>query len=143
MLTIYPYPLPPAQTPIVDPQTGALTSKDGRYLILALLNRTGGSSGAPSVGVGLVVVAGTPFNIVNDWSEFDTVPAGGIAVIPELTVGAEIIVFNGGVADLHVTPQPDTQIDALGLGGAYSLTNLKMQVFRCFAPQQIRSMQLG
>jgi hypothetical protein len=141
MLTIYPYPLPPAQTPLVDPQTGAL-SLNGRQLLLALLNRTGGSSGAPSVGVGLVVGA-TPFNIVNDWSEFDTVPSGGIAIIPELTVGAEIIVFNGGVADLHITPQPDTQIDALGLGGAYSLTNLKMQVFRCFAPQQIRSMQLG
>jgi hypothetical protein len=141
MLTLYPYPLPPAQTPLVTPSTGTL-SIDGRQLLLALLNRTGGSSGAPSVGVGLVVGA-APFNIVNDWSEFDTVASGGVAVIPELTVGAEIIVFNGGLNSLAVTPQSDTQIDALGLGVGYALASLKMQVFRCFAPQQIRSMQLG
>jgi len=143
MLTLYPYPLPPAQTPIVDPNTGALTAKDGRFLILALLNRTGGSSGAPSVGVGLTVIAGTPFNIVNDWNEFDTVPSGGIALIPTLNVGAEIIVYNGGANGLSVEPQPNMQIDALGLGIGYSLANLKMQIFRCFTPTQIRSMQLG
>jgi hypothetical protein len=90
-----------------------------------------------------LVVGAAPFNIVNDWSEFDTVASGGVAVIPELTVGAEIIVFNGGLNSLAVTPQSDTQIDALGLGVGYALASLKMQVFRCFAPQQIRSMQLG
>src|ERR1017187_8686582 len=115
MLTLYPYPLPPGGTPIVNPQTGALSSKDGRSLILALLNRTGGSSGAPSVGVGLVVGL-TPFNIVNDWNEFDTVPGGGIAIIPELDVGAEIIVYNGGANVLSGQPQSDMEIDALGLG---------------------------
>lgn len=142
MLITYPYPLPPAPTPIVDPKTGALTAKDGRFLILALLNRTGGSSGAPSVGTGLVVGA-DPFNIVNDWSEFDTVPNGGIALIPLIAVGSEFVVFNGGLNSLAVTPQPSMQIDALGNGVGYALASLKMQVFRCFTPTQIRSMQLG
>jgi hypothetical protein len=90
-----------------------------------------------------LVVGATPFNIVNDWSEFDTVGVGGVAVVPGLTVGAEIIVFNGGLNSLDVTPQPNAQIDLAGLGVAYALASLKMQVFRCFAPQQIRSMQLG
>src|ERR1035437_9378431 len=133
MLTLYPYPLPPAQTPLVTPDSGA-ASLIGRQLLLALLNRTGGSSGAPSVGIGLVVGA-APFDIVNDWSEFDTVPGGGIAVIPVLNVGAEIIVFNGDVANsLSVQPQANMQIDALGLGVGYALATLKMQVFRCWAP---------
>lgn len=141
MLTLYPYPLPPAQTPLVTPDSGA-ASLIGRQLLLALLNRTGGSSGAPSVGVGLVVGAAA-FNIVNDWNEFDTVPVGGIAIIPVLNVGAEIVVFNGDAPSLSIQPQSNMKIDALGLGVGYVLTSLKMQIFKCWAPTQIRSTQLG
>ena len=144
MLTLYPYPLPPSNTPIVDPQTGALTAKDGRFLILALLNRTGGSSGAPSIDSG-VSIGADPYNITDDWTEFVVVSAGaGPAVLPPLTAGSQIMIFNGDNAvSLNIEPQANQQIDALGFGAAYSLPPRKTQIFSCFTPTQIYSTQLG
>ncbi|HLH92069.1 MAG TPA: hypothetical protein VKX28_26855 [Xanthobacteraceae bacterium] len=132
---------PAPQTSIIGPN-GTFTT-DGRYLLLALWNRTGGASGAPSVGVGLVVQAGTSFPIVNDWSEFDTVPNGGSVIIPGLKVGASAVIFNGGANALSVLPQPGSRIDALAVGAGYPLAAGKTQIFSAWSPTQLRSLQLG
>lgn len=132
----------PQRSALVD--TSGVMTNDGKALLLSLWNRTGQGSGAPNVAVGLVADAVNPFGMTADWNEFDTVPVGGIAVIPPLVVGADIIVFNGDPANsLSVVPQRDAQIDALGIGVGYSLAATKMQWFRCWTPSQIRSMQLG
>lgn len=138
----FPNGFPSPQTPIIDPETGAFT-KDGRYFLLALWNRTGQGPGLPTVAAGLAVLAGIPFGITTDWSQFGAVAAGGIAVIPAISVGADAVVFNGGANSLLVKPQPTAQIDALGLGAGYPLAAGKMQWFRCVTPTQLNSMQLG
>lgn len=118
-------------------------SNDGRNLIQALFNRTGGPPGVPNVQVGLIVT-GDVFGITGDWNEFDTVAGGGVAQLPDMVVGSDCIIYNGDAANaLSITPQPGVQIDALGFGVGYVLANTKMQWFRAWTPTQIRSMQLG
>lgn len=144
MAGINPYPqeMPPAQTALVDSSSGAAT-KDGRYLWLALWSRTGEGDGVPRVAPNLVVVAGSMFNIVADWNEFITVPPGGGCLLPPLKVGTDCIIWNDDANSIDVNPQPNQQIDALGLGARYPLAAGKMQWFRCITPTLIKSMQLG
>src|SRR5699024_702388 len=105
----------------------------------------GGNDGAPVINNDLTAVAppGTLPLISADWNIFTTVPASGGAQIPPVNVGADFIVWNFGISNLLVTPQPTYQIDALSAGSPYSLAPNKMQWFRCTAPNQLLSTQLG
>ena len=143
MLIPYPVGLTPNAL-IIDIKTGAFTTA-GRNLIQALFLRTGGPPGVPNVQVGLSTITtdGSIFGITGDWNEFDTVAGGGVAQLPDMAVGADCIIYNGGVNALGILPQPTVQIDAGGVGLEYSLQMSKMQWFRAFTPTQIRSMQLG
>lgn len=133
---------PGPQTALVNQQGGV--TNDGRFLWLALWNRTGQGTGLPSVAAGQAIVAGTPFNLNADITDFTAVPTGGVAQIPQLSVGAEFIVFNSDAVDaVAITPQPGVQIDGLAVGAAYSLAAGKMQWFHCVTPTLIRSTQLG
>ncbi len=134
---------PQPQTPVTNKDESI--TKDFRYLLIALWNRTGAGDGVPNIQAGQTVVSGTPFNIVGDWNEFTTVPASSaIAVLPVLVPGTDCIVFNDDAShSLSVQPQPNIQIDALGNGVGYSLAAGKMQWFRCVTTTLIKSMQLG
>lgn len=138
------FPSPP--TKLVN--TDGTQTKDGQYLWLALWNRTGQSVGTPKIAVGLTAAATFALAqknalIAADWNEFDTVASGGICAVPIVNVGSDFIVWNFGGFNLAIAPDPTQQIDALGLGAAYSLAQNKMQWFRCTAQNQLRSMQLG
>src|SRR3974390_3138561 len=88
---------PPPLTQITD-KNGAFT-KDGRYLALALFNRTGQGDGVPNVLSGLPVVDGKVFTIVGDWNHFTSVAMGGVAQLPTLAIGTDCIVFNDDPAN--------------------------------------------
>ncbi len=143
----YPRKLP-APKQVVANDDGSVTN-DYRYLLLALYNATGQGDGVPSVdsgpnGTGAIVSATAPYVIAADWTLFVTVPVGGQAQLPNLPVGCDAIIFNDdGAHALGVLPQSTVQIDALGLGNAYSLAHAKMQWFRQVTPTLIHSMQLG
>jgi hypothetical protein len=145
-LQVYQTQLPPPQTPLVKPDGTPTT--DGRYLFLALWNRTGKGPGGPVIATGLIatlntVAAGAAPIIAADWNVFSTVPNAGICTIPIVNVEADFIIWNFGAHSLAITPDPTQQIDALGLGNPYNLNPNKMQWFRCAAPNQLYSMQLG
>jgi hypothetical protein len=143
-LQVYGQDMPPLQTPVVNAQTFD-ASRNWWYLWLALFNRTGKSSGAPTIGNDLtaVVAPDTLPLIQSDWNIFTAVPNGAAAQVPAVLPGSDFIVFNVGTSNLAVTPDPSYQIDALGAGRAYDLAPGKMQWFRCTAQNQILSMQLG
>jgi|SRR5579883_2335747 len=142
-LLVYPKQMPTPQLPIAA-KSGA-PANDWYYLLLALFNRTGQGDGAPNIQPNLtaVVAPATLPLIAGDWNIFTTVPNGGAAQIPPLAAGADFLVFNLGANSLAVTPQATDTIDALAKGAAYNLAAGKMQWFRCTAPGQILSMQLG
>lgn len=143
-IQIYSEQMPQRQNVAVDSNTFALT-KDFWYFLNSIWNRTGKNVGGAIVQVGLVatVAPATLPMISADWNEFSQVPLNGACQLPALNAGADTIIFNFGANPLGVTPDPTQQIDALGLGIAYSLAITKMQWFRCTAQTQLRSMQLG
>lgn len=146
-ITAFPQALPAPKQPLVN-QDSSITN-DYRQFLLALFNTGGGASGVPSVdagpnNTGAVITAGTAYTLTSDWTWFVTVPSGGQAQLPAMVVGTDAIIFNDDSADaVGILPQSGVQIDALGAGSPYSLAHGKMQVFRCVAPTQLKSMQLG
>lgn len=121
-------------------------TKDGRYLLLSLYNRTGAGTGLPSVALGIVAKGSGQTDalpLASDWNSVDTISTGSGVIIPVLAPGADCIVWNGGGNPLKVYPPVGSKIDALATNAAYSLAVNKMQVFRCLSQTLIRSMQLG
>ena len=142
-LLTFPRGMPTSRKPLISAE--GLIDNDWYYLLLSFFNRTGAGDGAPTIAINLTAIAppDIPPLINNDWSEFSTVPANGVAQIPPIVVGSDFIVWNFGANNLFVTPQAGVKIDTLAAGAAYSLAPNKMQEFRCTAPTQIRSTQLG
>lgn len=140
-LITFPQDFLSSNEPVVD-KSGQFT-RNVRYLLLALFNRTGQGSGAPIVQTELVVAAGGDFNITADWNQFSTVAGAGACLLPPMAVGSDCIIFNDGVNSLNVKAQAGVGFDALAVGTPYSLAAGKMQWFRSLTPTSIRSMQLG
>lgn len=138
-ITAYQNALPPPQTPAVaDDDT---LTKDFRYLLLALWNRTGQGNGVPTIDPGVSVAGGATYNIIKDWTQFTTVGSGGIAQLPAMAVGTDCIIWNDDTGfALSVRPPAGVLID---LANNYSLAVGKMQWFRCISTTLIKSMQLG
>ena len=137
---------PPPETPVID-STGKFTQV-GRYLLLALFNRTGMGTGIPlTVGEGLTASGSTQVDglaMGDDINEFIKVGAGSASVLFAMQPGMLQIVFNGDLVNaLSVYPAIGYQIDALGASAAYSLASGKTQIFICYGETQIRTVQLG
>jgi hypothetical protein len=143
---------------LVDSQ--GLLLRDGRDLIQALMNRTGGPSGGPNVVVGIAAVGNSQATaqlLTGDWNYVETVPSGTGVIIPIMgsagslapSVGTDIIVFNADANPLNVYPpnvkvaSGPVQIDALAPNAPYVLAVGKMQWFRQVKPTLLKSMQLG
>lgn len=141
---------PPPDTPIVD--SGGKFTQTGRYLLLALFNRTGMGSGIPlTVGEGLTAT-GSSFSdslaLADDINEVTATSIGGGVQLFPMQPGMLQIVFNGSpIVNLNVYPAQNYVIDALGTSigfpNAYVLATLKTQIFICYGQTQIRSVQLG
>lgn len=151
----FPNPLPSPQTPLVDAKGCA--TKDGRYLWLALWNRTGAGNGIipvisgipPSVNNALLVAAGTTqadgLQLTDDWNYFGTVPAGAACVMPPQVPGnTPLQVFNGGLNPLLIFPPVVAgggfKIDALGLNAGFALAAGKLRIFECWSMTQLVSL---
>lgn len=139
------FPQPP--TPIIDPATGALT-RDGRYLLLALWNRTGKGTGiVPVVSPALVATGASiadALQLTNDWNNLGTVAAGAGCQILPLKPGNDIQVYNGGANPLAIYPPSALdQIDALGAGAPYSLAAGKLRIFECWAITPVQLYSFG
>ena len=121
-------------------------TKDARYFLIALFNRTGAGTGLPSVGNPLSAKGTTQADaliLASDWNNVSTVASNSGVAIPVLAVGADCLVWNAGANALKVYPPVGSAIDSLGPNTAYSLATGKMQWFRCLSSTIIRSTQLG
>ncbi len=122
----------------IDPKTGALT-KVGRYLLLALWNRTGQGTGivpkvSPAVGQLTAIGSsiGDALGLVTDWNLVGVVAAGtGVQIMP-LKPGNDIEVFNNGSNPLNVYPPTGCQIDAMSVNAPYVLQVGKLRIFQCW-----------
>lgn len=150
----FPNSFPPPQTPLTDSQGRA--TKDGRYLWLALWNRTGAGNGIipvisgipPSVNTGLLVAMGTTqangLQLTDDWNYFGGVPNGAACILPPQVPGnVPTQVFNGGVNPLlifpPIVPGGGFQIDALGVNAGFTLNAGKLRIFECWSMTQLVS----
>lgn len=129
---------PQPQVKIIDPETGALT-RDGRYLLLALWNRTGKGTGIiPVVSASLVATGSSiadALQLTADWNYFGNVGGGSGCQILALKPGNDIEVYNGdAIESLAVyPPSAADQIDALGAGAPYLVLPGKLRIFECWA----------
>lgn len=137
--------LPPAATRFTD-QSGSLTTI-GRKFLQNLWNRTGEGPGVPyQVELALQATGATAASALQlgvDWNELLTTPASSGVKLRTLKQGQVQTVFNGGANALSVYPPNGVQIDALGVGNAYSLAAGKTQFFGCWSTLQYRTVQLG
>jgi hypothetical protein len=140
---------PAPKTPLVKKEDFTAT-QDLRFLLLALFNRTGGADGVPvvtatpaSVNKVLLVAAGTTqanaLPLTDDWNYFGTVGAGLACLLLITKPGTDQRVFNGGINNLAVFPQPAFQIDALSLNSAFILAPGKLRIFECWSTSQLVS----
>lgn len=127
----------------IDPKTGSLT-KVGRYLLLALWNRTGQGTGiVPKVSDPLTATGaaiGDALGLTTDWNFVATVPVGTGVQIMALKPGNDIEVYNAGANNLNVYPPVAFSIDALAVNQAYVLTPGKLRIFQCWTLSQFISL---
>ncbi len=145
-ITLFPQNFPPATTPLVDPKTG-IPTQFGRFLLLALFNRTGAEQGIPYTVSDALTATGTTqataLTLADDWNWVTTAAVNSGVIIPQLQPGQSILVQNDGANTLSVYPPGGGTIDVGLPRAAYALPAGKMQVFRFFTTSQIKSMQLG
>ncbi len=147
----FPTGFPPPQTPLVDAQGRA--TKDGRYLWLALWNRTGTGNGifplisgiSPSTSSAFLVASGTTqadgLQLTDDWNFFGTVEAGVACVLPPQVPGnIATQVLNKGANPLLIFPPPGFEIDALGVNNAFTLNAGFLRIFECWSTTQLVSL---
>ena len=107
MIQLFPTNFPPSNTPIVDDK-GAM-SNPGMAFFRALFNRTGQDSGAAYATSGALSATGTTqadaLALTADWNNVTTVGFGGGVLLPALTQGQMVWVFNNDPAQaLNVYP---------------------------------------
>jgi len=127
--------------PLINPKTGLLTV-DGKYLLLALWNRTGKGSGiVPIVSPPLTATGNsqaTALGLVADWNDVETVLAGSGVVMPTLKPGNDIVVFNGSATALNVYPFSGAAIDAFAVNAPFVLPAGKLRCWQCWGIAQMR-----
>lgn len=106
-IQLFPTNFPPSNTPIVD-QSGGMTIP-GMSFFRALWNRTGQNNGAPYAVANTLTATGTDQStalvLMNDWNNVTSVPASTGVILPALTQGQMVWVFNNDPANnLNVYP---------------------------------------
>ena len=107
MIQLFPTNFPPANTPIID-QQGAM-SNPGMAFFRALWNRTGQLNGSLYSAANTLSSTGTTqadaLALINDWNNVTTVTPGTGVILPALTTGQMVWVFNNDPAqNLNVYP---------------------------------------
>jgi hypothetical protein len=107
MIQLFPTNFPPSNTPIID-QQGAM-SIPGMAFFRALWNRTGQNSGSPFATADALSSIGTTQTtalvLAADWNNVTTVASGTGVLLPALTQGQMVWVFNNDPANnLNVYP---------------------------------------
>jgi hypothetical protein len=106
-IQLFPTNFPPPNTPVVDTQ-GAM-SIPGMAFFRALWNRTGQLTGSPYATADTLSSTGTTqadaLALTSDWNNITTVAAGSGVILPSLTQGQIVWVFNNDPAqNLNVYP---------------------------------------
>ena len=107
MIQLFPTNFPPANTPIID-QQGAM-SNPGMAFFRALWNRTGQLNRSLYSAANTLSSTGTTqtdaLALINDWNNVTTVAPGTGVILPALTTGQMVWVFNNDPAqNLNVYP---------------------------------------
>ena len=133
---------PGPSTPLVD--KGGLMTQDGNFFWLKIWERTGGGSGViTNQGfVDLPNPGDPPVELPHDLNVLQN-NNGDCILFSSLQPGQQQWVFNNTAFAINVFPPSGFQIDALGVGVAYSLPSSKAQVYTCFDNNLIASLQLG
>ena len=143
MLEDYSQPFPATFGPIG--KDGSLANPF-RIFLQSLWNRTGQGTGIPLQVANALPATGetqaTALQLNEDLNEVLSGSGGGVVLLP-LEVGQWQSVFNGTGGNVLVFPAPGYNIDALAANAAYTLANLKTQIFFAYQPTQLRSLQLG
>jgi len=128
--------------PLVDPKTGILTV-DGDYLLLALWNRTGLGSGiVPVVSPPLTATGSSQsdaLGLIADWNDVETVPASSGVIMPPMSPGNDITVFNGSGTTLNVYPFLGAKIDTGAVNAPFPLIAGERRCFQCWGTTQMRT----
>src|ERR1039458_6226286 len=113
MIQLFPTNFPPSNTPIVDDK-GAM-SNPGMAFFRALFNRTGQDNGSlytPSDTLSSTgTIQATALALTADWNNVTTVASGTGVLLPALTAGQMVWVFNNDPANnLNVYPPSGASI---------------------------------
>lgn len=113
MIQLFPTNFPPSNTPIID-EKGAM-SNPGMSFFRALFNRTGQDSGSAYTSANTLSSAGTTqataLVLTADWNNITTVASGTGVILPALTAGQMVWVFNNDPANnLNVYPPSGASI---------------------------------
>jgi hypothetical protein len=126
------------QTPVVNPQTGHLTT-DGRLLLTTMWQRQGGGTGiVPVVKQALAATGATQADahaLTADWNDVETTPAGSGVVMPTMKPGNDITIRNGGASPLNVYPFPGATIDGATV---FPLAAGATKEFKCWSTTLVR-----
>ena len=113
MIQLFPTNFPPSNTPIVDDK-GAM-SIPGMAFFRALFNRTGQNNGSIYTPANTLSSTGTTqadaLVLTADWNNVTTVSSGTGVILPTLTAGQMVWVFNNDLANnLNVYPPSGASI---------------------------------
>ena len=133
MIPQNPFQLPQPTTPILG--NSGQASLIFYNFLKALFLRTGGQSGIPAtVGANLTAAGASlakALQLTNDYNEVLNGSGAGV-LLSALQPGQSQLVFNGTGGSVNVYPATASgQINGLGNGTAFSLTNGKTQWFWC------------
>ena len=118
MIQLFPTNFPPSNTPIID-QQGAM-SIPGMAFFRALWNRTGQLNGSLYSTANTLSSTGTTqadaLALINDWNNVTTVAPGTGVILPALTTGQMVWVFNNDPAqNVNVYPPIGASITYLAV----------------------------
>ena len=107
MIQLFPTAFPPSNTPVID-KNGLMTNV-GMAFWRALFNRTGQDSGSLYLPSDNLVATGTTqadaLAVTSDWNNIVTVPVNSGVILPALTAGQMVWIFNNDAAqNLKVYP---------------------------------------
>ena len=107
MIQLFPTAFPPSNTPVID-SNGSMTNA-GMSFWRALFNRTGQNNGSLYTPADNLVAKGTTqadaLQLIADWNNIVSIPINSGVILPALTQGQMIWIFNNDAAqNLKVYP---------------------------------------
>lgn len=133
--------LPPPQAPFVDPSL--ILSQDGYNFLINLINTLAQVTPTVTVAPTVAATGKTQATATQLSSQNNTVTsqtAGGTGVmLSALQAGQQQTVRNRTGVSISVYPQPGSQIEALGVNQAFTLTNGSDAIFSFDTATQIRT----